>query len=85
MELYYVITISDRDRAEILANIYQTAGTGMVLTKLGRGTATGEQLSSYGLDATEKAIVSTVADAEQTGRFLNSPSAGSLSTYPETA
>ena len=35
MELYYVITISDRDRAEILANIYQTAGTGMVLTKLG--------------------------------------------------
>ena len=31
MELYYVITISDRDRAEILANIYQTAGTGMVL------------------------------------------------------
>ena len=70
MELYYVITISDRDRAEILANIYQTAGTGMVLTKLGRGTATGEQLSSYGLDATEKAIVSTVADAEQTRQIF---------------
>ena len=70
MELYYVITISDRDRAEILSNIYQTAGTGMVLTKLGRGTATGEQLSSYGLDATEKAIVSTVADAEQTRQIF---------------
>ena len=70
MELYYVITISDRDRAEILANIYQTAGTGMVLTKLGRGTATGAQLSSYGLDATEKAIVSTVADAEQTRQIF---------------
>ena len=70
MELYYVITISDRDRAEILANIYQTAGTGMVLTKLGRGTATGEQLSSYGLDATEKAIVSTVADSEQTRQIF---------------
>ena len=65
-----MITISDRDRAEILANIYQTAGTGMVLTKLGRGTATGEQLSSYGLDATEKAIVSTVADAEQTRQIF---------------
>lgn len=70
MELYYVITISDRDRAEILSNIYQAAGTGMVLTKLGRGTATGEQLSSYGLDATEKAIVSTVADAEQTRQIF---------------
>ena len=70
MELYYVITISDRDRAEILSNIYQATGTGMVLTKLGRGTATGEQLSSYGLDATEKAIVSTVADAEQTRQIF---------------
>ena len=70
MELYYVITISDRDRAEILSNIYQAAGTGMVLTKLGRGTATGEQLSSYGLDATEKAIVSTVADSEQTRQIF---------------
>ena len=55
MELYYLITISDRDRAEMLSAIYHAAGTGMVLTKLGRGTATGEQLSSYGLDATEKA------------------------------
>lgn len=70
MELYYVITISDRDRAEILSNIYQAAGTGMVLTKLGRGTATGEQLSSYGLDATEKAIVSTVGDSEQTRQIF---------------
>ena len=42
----------------------------MVLTKLGRGTATGEQLSSYGLDATEKAIVSTVADSEQTRQIF---------------
>ena len=91
MELYYVITISDRDRAEILANIYQTAGTGMVLTKLGRGTATGEQLSSYGLDATEKAIVSTVADAEQTRQifklskrrlFIDIPGNGILLTVP---
>ena len=65
MELYYLITISERDRAEILSGIYASAGTGMTLTKLGRGTATGEQLMSYGLDATQKAIVSTVADGEQ--------------------
>ena len=65
MELYYLITISDRSQAETLANLYQAAGTGLVLTKLGRGTATGQQLSEYGLDAPEKAIVSTVADPEQ--------------------
>ena len=73
MELYYLITISDRDRAEMLSAIYHAAlpiWTGMVLTKLGRGTATGEQLSSYGLDATEKAVVSTVADAEQTRQIF---------------
>ena len=32
MELYYLITISDRDRAEMLSAIYHAAGTGMVLT-----------------------------------------------------
>ena len=40
MELYYLITISDRDRAEMLSAIYHAAGTGMVLTKLD-GTAKG--------------------------------------------
>ena len=33
MELYYLITISDRDRAEMLSAIYHAAGTGMVLTQ----------------------------------------------------
>ena len=53
MELYYLITISDRDQVQTLTGLYQAAGTGMVLTKLGWGTATGEQLSSYGLSATQ--------------------------------
>ena len=70
MELYYLITISNRDCAEVLSGIYQAAGAGLILTKLGRGTATGEQLSSYGLDATEKAIISTVADPEQTQQIF---------------
>ena len=35
MELFYLITISDRDRAEMLSAIYHAAGTVMVLTKLG--------------------------------------------------
>ena len=61
MELYYIIAITDRDRADTMAAIYQSSGGGLVLTKLGRGTATGEHLSVYGLDATEKAIISTFA------------------------
>lgn len=72
MELYYLITIADRSRAADLAAIYQAAGAGMVLTKLGRGTATSEQLERFGLDATGKAIVSTVADHEQTNQIFKS-------------
>ena len=72
MELYYIITISDRDQAELLTGIYQAAGTGLVLTKLGWGTATGEQLSSYGLSATQKAVVSTVASREQAQQIFKS-------------
>ena len=82
MELYYLITISDRDRAEMLSAIYHAAGTGMVLTKLGRGTATGEQLSSYGLDATEKAVVSTVADAEADPADFQGGEAEALYRHP---
>ncbi len=70
MELYYLITIAERERAEQLSGIYQAAGAGLVLTKLGQGTATSEQLERFGLDATAKAIVSAVADAEQTRQIF---------------
>ncbi len=65
MELYYLITITDRENAEDVSNVYAQADVSLVLTKLGRGTATGEHLSNYGLDATEKAVISTVSTAEQ--------------------
>ena len=63
MELYYIIAVTDRDRAGEMAELYQAAGLHLTLTKLGRGTAPREALSIYGLDATPKAIVSAVADA----------------------
>ena len=85
MELYYLITISDRDRAEMLSAIYHAAGTGMVLTKLGRGTATGEQLSSYGLDAKERRSSAPWQMRNRPGRFSGRRSGSSLSTSPETA
>ena len=64
MELYYIIAVTDRDRADEMAELYQAAGLHLTLTKLGRGTAPREALSIYGLDATPKAIVSAVADGE---------------------
>ena len=65
MELYYVIAITDRDDAETLTGIYKQTGIPLVLTKLGMGTAKSEHLSIYGLDATQKAVVSAIATADQ--------------------
>ena len=65
MELYYVIAITDRDDAETLNGIYKQTGIPLVLTKLGMGTAKSEHLSIYGLDATQKAVVSAIATADQ--------------------
>lgn len=47
-----------------MAALCRDVGLNLVLTKLGEGTATREQLSVYGLDRTEKAVVSAVAGAE---------------------
>ena len=37
MELYYIIAVTDRDRAGEMAELYQAAGLHLTLTKLGRG------------------------------------------------
>lgn len=47
-----------------MAALCRDTGLNLVLTNLGEGTATREQLSLYGLDRTEKAVVSAVAGAE---------------------
>ena len=70
MELNYIISITDRDQIQELATLFQNLELNMGLVMLGKGTATSEQLSIYGLTNTEKAIVSTVADAESTKRLI---------------
>ena len=70
MELYYVIAITDRDRGSEMAALYQNAGLRLTLTALGLGTATDEHLSLYGLDATEKALISAVAGPEEAAQLL---------------
>ena len=70
MELYYVIAVTDRDKAESMSALYQSTGLHMVLSMLGRGTATSEHLSIYGLDTSEKAVISAVASADEAAQLL---------------
>lgn len=70
MELNYVISIIDRGKQRAMAEIYKSVGVTVPMTTLGSGTATTEHLSLYGLDATEKAVISGVASAEKTRLLL---------------
>ena len=70
MELNLVMAIVNRDRTETLENICRSLKLPMTVTMLCRGTATVEHLSLYGLVATEKAFLCTVADGEQTQRLM---------------
>lgn len=72
MELYYVISVVDRDKGESMSALYKAAGLHTILTTLARGTATSEHLSIYGLDATDKAVISAVASAEAADQLLKS-------------
>ena len=70
MELNLVMAIVNRDRCKILEGIIHTLRLPMSLTMMAQGTATMEVLSIHGLLPTEKALVCTVADGEQTARLL---------------
>lgn len=56
-----MITITDRSRGGEFAAWFQSQGIPLVLTALGRGTATTEILDCLGLEATEKAVLLCVA------------------------
>ncbi|MBP5169077.1 MAG: P-II family nitrogen regulator, partial [Oscillospiraceae bacterium] len=64
MELYYVISILDRDKRNRQEKIYKALGLKISMVMMGRGTATRAHLAKHGLTLTEKAVVSTVADRE---------------------
>ena len=91
MELYYLIAICDKDKGQQMSALYKSAGVPLVLTKLGFGTATDEHLSLYGLDATDKAVISGVADAAQSVQiqknakrklFIDIPGNGIMMSVP---
>lgn len=70
MELNLVMAILERDRREEMEAIFESMDLPLALTVMGSGTATMELLSLYGLVATEKAVLSTIADAEQTQQLM---------------
>ncbi len=61
MELYYVMSIVDRSKADEMMAIYDEFNFSLVLETLGMGTATSEHLLLYDLEQSEKAIFATVA------------------------
>lgn len=70
MELYYMLSILDVEKEETLRAICAERQISVVLTNLGRGTATQSQLSLYQLDPTEKAILGAIVTAPTMRRML---------------
>ncbi len=70
MELNMVMAIVNRDRHEAMEDIIHGLKLPLAMTLYARGTARDEHLSLYGLAATEKALVFTVADGEQTKKLM---------------
>ena len=66
-----IITITDRSRAEQFASWFRSHGISLVLTALGRGTATTEVLDFLGLISPDGAPggPGAVAGHTRTGRF----------------
>ena len=70
MALHYIIAVTDRTKHRPMAALFDRAGLRPILTNLGNGTARSEHLALYGLDSTEKAVVSTVANEEDTAGLI---------------
>lgn len=63
MELYCVMSIVDRHKAQAMLGIHSELQLSVVLENFGRGTATSEHLLLYDLEQGDKAIITTIAGA----------------------
>ncbi len=70
MELYFVMSIVDRKKADTMNEIFSELGFSFVLENLGVGTATSEHLLLYDLQESEKAIFSTVATRDSVQKLF---------------
>ena len=70
--LYWMITITDRNQSQKFLSFYKTYGIEVVLSTLGKGTAASEILNDFGLEATQKAVLLSVV----TGKVWNAVQKG---------
>ncbi len=70
MELYLVMSIVDRKKADTMDKILKDLSFSFVLENLGYGTATSEHLLLYGLQESEKAVFYTVATRSSVQRLF---------------
>ena len=70
MILNLVAVIVDRSRAKLTAELFESHKLPMVLAMLARGTATSEVLDLYGLEATDKTLLVTVAGGDMTHQLM---------------
>lgn len=72
MILNLVAAVVDRSKARLMSELFESHKLPMVLAMLARGTATSETLDLYGLEATDKALLLTVAGSEMTKQLMRS-------------
>ncbi|MBQ8631973.1 MAG: P-II family nitrogen regulator [Lachnospiraceae bacterium] len=70
MELYVVFSVVERENAQALLDIHNELQLSVVLSNLGQGTATTEQLLLYDLEQSEKVVVSTIVTADSMKRLM---------------
>lgn len=70
MELYYVMSIVDRDKAPLMHGLHEELQLPVALASLGKGTATSEHLLLYDLEECEKAIFGAVASGTQLRKLM---------------
>ena len=80
--LYWMITITDRNQSQKFLSFYKTYGVEVVLSTLGKGTAASEILNDFGLEATQKAVLLSVVtgkvwSAVQKGLIFPAPASRS--------
>ncbi|MCF0186737.1 MAG: P-II family nitrogen regulator [Bacteroidaceae bacterium] len=63
MEIYYTITIVNRNKAETFQELCRELNISATCTKYGKGTATSEHLSLHDLERTDKAIIESIVTA----------------------
>ncbi len=70
MELNMIMAIVQRSRRETMEDIVHTLKLPFALTMYAKGTATSEHLSLHGLAPSEYALILSVADGDNTRKFM---------------